>query len=712
MAITDEDRLRLLQLQEMSVPPAREESFPRRVVGAVVDTVVGKNEFDLPEISSILQPKAREGNRAALNAIDGLLLARDEPGQWDIIKRNFPEARFTRDTHGNTIVRIGQDVAYLNRSGISGEDVRGMTVEGAIQGAMTLPMARAGQAVLGTVGRVVGTGTGMAAGSMAQDQAARVAGSKQPIDVKQALLMGTFGSVIEAGALPVARVLQRVFSTPALYDPAAGRLTERGATMLREANIDPATVTPDVARRFQDLVRQTDDVGAAARQAEARSLPAPVTLSPGQATRNPTLYGTESEAKKGVFGPEAQGTMLGFQDEQQAALRANIPGIQDRLTSGGRLVDQPGQGAAVAQERLVGQRQSMNRMVGNVYRDARAAGEAWFPTEAVQNMGRAMRESIQDFDAAAYPNLVRQLDNLDSLIAPVTQGNATLRPTQVNIDALERWRARATSAANASNVPAEQTAIRNLIRTYDGQMEGALRESLLRGDEAAIDAWRNARAARRRFGEVFEQDDIVKELTARMNDGSRRLVVQPDNAVNYIFGRARLGAVNGLERDLVKLRDTLGPNSQEWQMIREEGFLRLFRGQNLNEGPFNAAAFARELDQTMKEAPRAMRLLFSDQELALFQMLKRTATNVNSPPAIVGNINPSGTSWANRLADSFGPLGRMAQAYARMALTPYRQMQGTRGAQRATTGALPPRAGAVPPGAAGLLGVPVEGLMQ
>src|SRR3546814_9297225 len=116
-----------------------------------------------------------------------------------------------------------------------------------------------------------------------------------------------------------------------------------------------------------------------------------------------------------------------------------------------------------------------------------------------------------------------------------------------------------------------------MVRTYDDVMESQFKQALLSGDEEALSLWRAARSKRAQFGRVFEQDDAVNTLTATMKDGSRRLVVGEDEAVNYIFGRGKIGASNGLARDLRKLKQVLGENSPEWKKIREEAILRLDR---------------------------------------------------------------------------------------------------------------------------------------
>src|SRR3546814_8121064 len=114
-----------------------------------------------------------------------------------------------------------------------------------------------------------------------------------------------------------------------------------------------------------------------------------------------------------------------------------------------------------------------------------------------------------------------------------------------------------------------------------------------------------------------------------MKDGSRRLVVGADEAVNYIFGRGRIGATNGLGRDLRKLREVLGPDSKEWKMVREEAFLRLFKGMP-ESGPFPAEKFGRNRsEEHTSELQSLMRLSY-----AVFCLKKKKPTEKNTPMTI------------------------------------------------------------------------------
>ncbi len=660
-----------------------------RIKGFARDTAEafkGQSEFDLPEIATVYGNRTMLGGAANVaegpykqypledrarmeTVVSGLALARDAQGQMNIIKEQFPGARFSADKFGNPIVRIGNERFYINRSGFSGQDMRGLVAEGAILASAMHPAAKGGQVLAGGVGRLGGAGLGAAGGSVVQDVAAAGAGSGQPVDLQRAGVTGLLGMGFEGGMMLLQRVpsLRTVFGSPALYRQGSG-LTQRGRAILQENGISPDDISPAMAERLSRIARETDDIAAAARKAEAQTLPSPVALTGAQSSRNPALMAAESEAKKGALGQEAQSLLLETQAQQQAALRGNIPAIQNRLSGGQRQVMQPGEGTAAAQEALVAQRAGAQRGVRQAYQAAETASAtnpAWFDANAVRQLGQSMRQAVKSYDPAQFPNMTRRLQELENLgLSP----GANVK--SVNFNGLEGWRRRAVASERGAASKQEAAGIRSMIRLYDEAIEGRLKDALIAGDDATIALARKATSLRARFGKVFEQDDIVNELTAQMRDGSRRLAVGSDDAVNYIFGRSRLGAKKGLQRDLVKLRDTLGPDSAEWNAIREDAFLRLFRNQPAIEAgaPFNAQAFSKELVLAEAEAPAAMKILFSSEERALMHVFKRAAINMNTTPAIAANANPSGTAYAGRIADAFGPLGRLAQSYVRMVL--------------------------------------------
>src|SRR3546814_2718577 len=125
----------------------------------------------------------------------------------------------------------------VNRSGLSMQDVQGVVTEGALMFGGAGLGGKVGQAAMGTAGRVLGTGIGTGAASLAQDQLARSHGSTEPIDLNRAVIAAGGGATGEwlLGVLgpKVWQTAKRVFGNGALYKPGAG-LTDSGRAILRD----------------------------------------------------------------------------------------------------------------------------------------------------------------------------------------------------------------------------------------------------------------------------------------------------------------------------------------------------------------------------------------------------------------------------------------------------------------------------------------------
>ena len=507
-----------------------------------------------------------------------------------------------------------------------------------------------------------------------------------PLDMRKVMLFGAGGAGFELVGPSIMGLVTRTIRSPALFRN--GKPTPRARKILLDNGVDPDGLTPEVAEAINRFNANTGDAAAALRQGEAQSLPVPVTLTSGQATRSPPALIAESRAKKA--GDPA---LLGSQDIQQDALRANVPAIQERLTGQPERI--PGQGSQDTQQGLLSRRGAAKAEVDQAFDTARGT-DAVFPATTRDDLERGFVQAVEDFDFAALPRAKALVESLDSAVP---------KGEPVSINGLERWRRRASNARQGAASLEEKKAIGELIRSYDQLVDNQLKRNLLSGDAAAIDAWKNARSLRHRFGQIFEQDDVVNTLTSTMRDGSKRLVVSPDEAVNYIFGRTTLGAKRGLQKDLEKLAQVVGKDSPQWASIREDAFLRLFRADLGGGRAFPAEAFAREMDRAMKEAPEVMRLLFSKNELFTMQQLKRTGTNITRRAQIVGDTNPSGTAaeLADRFARQLGPIGNAVRDVVARVLEPVAARGVARRADAAARGTLPPRRAAVP---AGLSGVP------
>lgn len=660
------------------------------------DAFVGENQYELPESGKYFTLKRRDWNltnaergryaraRAALN------LARGPEEEEAAIKAHFPTVKFTEDAHGNTIGRIGNERFALNTGGASLLDMDQLITEGAIVTASTLPLVK-GARIGGFALQSLATVAGITAGSVTQDLM-REGKKDQPamakIDLGRAMTLGGVGLAFQLTVPIAGAVLKKVFGglTPGYMKGAA--LTSKGKRLLKASGIDPDGLTPQQMGRLTRAARSAEDPISAVRREQGLMLPRPVTLTPGQASRDPAALAVESQAKKGMYGTEAKNVLLGqegdtrvlgaaddvypaSQSAQQAALTENAAVIATELggTGTGR---QAGEGAAEAQVKLAFKRRAAKRLVDRNYRKAREYGTA-LPRQTVTGMKDEINFAVgEGFDLGPMKKAQSLLGRLDEMVAGkprtvsrpgYTGVTETVKPREISVHDMYKWRARATAAAKG-DYTGEGAAIRKMIKQFDQSMKNEIDELLLEGGEE-IAQWSKSIALRKKMGDLYEEGDMIDLLTrTSKSDGKSVLMVEPDQAVNYIFSKGKFGSKNGTARELEKMKGLLGADSAEWLAIKEEAYLRLFKGARPSDN-FSHTTYHNNLENALKDTPKTMQALFSGDEISLFRMLARTAKNVMDRPNIVGDINPSGTSFGNWLLTggaekAFGPIGRFA----------------------------------------------------
>lgn len=164
----------------------------------------------------------------------------------------------------------------------------------------------------------------------------------------------------------------------------------------------------------------------------------------------------------------------------------------------------------------------------------------------------------------------------------------------------------------------EAVAAGKAIREMDAAIDDAMRNSLLSGDEEAIQAFKLANSTYKEFKQQFGQDDMIGALVERDYRNNGRLKVAPEEAMNYIFGRADLGFVGARDmiRDLARLRDLLGADSAAWNAMQQEAFNR-FANRALgdmtpNGRNLSGQKFAKAWDDANANYGPLLRLIFND----------------------------------------------------------------------------------------------------
>lgn len=262
------------------------------------EVLVGKPDASTPFLAALF----RGGNAAALNlprnAAAGIATALGNG-------RSFSE---------NYQLSKDQEEAFARqapKSAIAG------TVGGIVGGAVALPALRAAEGA-GFVGRGLanlGTGAGYGAASEYLD-------SK---DLGNAAVAGAIGGGLGAagGALleGAGKAYSAVRRAGVPFRGADGSLTGQAVSAIREAGLDPAAITPELAQHIETTFAAKGPSVAAAREAQAAEFGFP--LSRGQATADPQVLAQEGRALGGQSGPRAQQIGEEFGARQADALAAN-----------------------------------------------------------------------------------------------------------------------------------------------------------------------------------------------------------------------------------------------------------------------------------------------------------------------------------------------------------------------------------------------------
>ena len=564
--------------------------------------------------------------------------ARDDAGKADIYKQANPLTKTRRDASGN-VIATGPDGKeyYLNRPGVSGQDFADLSTEAMF----LIPAAKLGGAlgtVMGTLGRVAGSGAATGGASVVQDKAAQGAGSKTPVDLERAKLYSAIGAGAEAlGPLlaPLARG-----KGAAYVDPATGKITPEGAEVLRKAGIDPETVTQGFREKFARQAERAASPSAAAKMTEAETLPVPTRQTKGMLTGSPSDQMFEDMAAKGAYGELASGPGRRAQEEIDAALKGNVGAIQEGLSGGKPLIQSTGEAGPKVQDTLGKMREQEKKSVDRAYDEARAA-KGGAPGSVVDDLKWSVKDAISaDHDLAGLPRTSSLLKDLESFSSAPDSSSP--------IRGLFEWRKRLVAAAQAGGE--ESVALGKAKRIFDAKLDDMLGNALIQGDEKALEAYKTALASNRQFAGRFKGGDVIEALTSKeQRSGQTMLSTSPEVASNVLFGSSKLFGGQNTARDVARLKEVLKPDSPEWNAVREEAWLRLARAGEGKRGPsgepaFSGAKFATAIDNALRDHPALMKTLFDESEMALMQQFKRVAARSTIP--VDGGKNFSNTAPA------------------------------------------------------------------
>ena len=659
---------------------------------AVPDSELGSND-----------PMTGQPPGAELNPTMSQVMAfgRSDAAKLGILKRIIGAVESESDDSGNIIVDINQDQGlllkmppgryFLNRPGISGQDVQDIATTGTIEMFAMSPASGLGKMVFGKIaGGILGTSTGLGAGSIAQDLIAGGAGSEEGVDPVSAAVASLFG--VAAPALgwlgnKIVPGISAIISSARNFRPGATtHLSERGRDAFKNLGIDPDRASPEVIAEFKHITGgrvNPRNPGEAVAIAEAQSLPGgPVPLRTSDVTRGTHEQSLVNQAGKGALGPELEVEAQIIREAQTGALEAQRGGIQRKITGGE--IETPGEGIDAlrgspttprrtfatrnAPAEVSGIRPKFDQGLDKVKRAfsvVRRARSLRFDKEPLEhwaaNLRNKLRNNLYDEDGAA----IKALDTFTQR----TLGRTTVtgaRIPSVGIMEIETFRRRLLAKIRKTTDAEQRAGMGEIVGAIDTAFEKMVETPLVTGDVGTLKKLLKARFTRKMVAKKFEANKMVSAIMeVGEESGEMNFRMSATEATEYLFTASAVGGKKGAAQAARYIKRMVGADSPEWRGLQQEAIVRLFdKGmnqgdtfvQNLDRRHFSGNKFETALKTALKRAPELMDELFNPADIALLEQFKRVALRITDPrPGSVSfSDTPIVAQFLERLANRPG----------------------------------------------------------
>lgn len=643
----------------------------------------GKREFDYPDFNSaLLYPGANSADMSPLGMTKKRLTGQHmdmreaaynsavtDDVRMDILNNYRPDIGSTvkYDKYGVPYVSLGKENFYLNRPGMSVQDIR----EGAATALAVLPFAKGASKAMTTgpvISRSAATAAVGAAGSVAQDMLAEQGGSKAGISGERALVSGGL-SLATMLAWPIIRAIgvkpfQALFSKPQLVN---GEFTTEAIEVFRKAGIDPRVFDDVQKAEVARLLSEATDPTAMASILEAKNMKNPVSLTKGQATGDRSQQALEYQMREGLLGDTAKQRMAEFDDAARSAHANNIQDMRTRVI-GAVPENEYNLGVGRAQNELYQDRVAALNKYKQLYKDVENFSDqqlAW--VETPERFRQTLLNNVDVKENLQYSKRLKDtMDDFEFNVMRLDKGPGagTTGSHAPSVNEMFNWRKRLQARINTAP-PEEQRLLVGVKREFDTFMKDTVADGLVRGDPALIDMWKEAIKSRAEYGKLFQGDDIVDRITALTKNGAE-LAVTPHEAANLIFGASDAGFISkwNIVKNVELLKKRLTPES--WNGLKGDFVIRML---GLSRDQLEAvaagsaqlpsgAAFKAALSNFRTKNSALYKVLFSDEDSKLMSSVANVWHKLTVPRQGANNPSGSGLWVGQQVARTLsGPIG-------------------------------------------------------
>jgi hypothetical protein len=171
---------------------------------------------------------------------------------------------------------------------------------------------------------------------------------------------------------------------------------------------------------------------------------------------------------------------------------------------------------------------------------------------------------------------------------------------------------------------------------------------------------------RAEFGKTYENDSIVDRISKGAKKRRGEVDLDTQDVMGELLGQSGFGK-KGAAREVRRLKQFLGKDSQEWAEVQAEGLVRLlgfepsqFAGGNISTVVVN------NLRKARKDHPDLLKAMFTQGQLSQIERFARVVQNTSIRPMDAGTPNPSGSGLMSieGQAREFERIRKMAQGVA------------------------------------------------
>lgn len=476
--------------------------------------------------------------------------------------------RVARTSDGGYGVILPDGREYrVNEKGLDSTDVA--NVAGNIAAAF-LPAAWAGRVAkarnLGAAGRI-----GLQGAVAGGQDAAMHAGATGGVDVERAALSAVGGGLGELAGTGLSAASSKLAQ---IARARSGANRQSAIATLQAAGIEQPrpSLLAQLAPQMEQ-VRLGADPRAVLGEAEYG-----FQYTMGQRLTDPARKHAQLSQEEVLRqSPGGAAAFRNIEEANRSRLDEVLAGMGERLGGGGAAT--PGELVQGAAARLRQQADELKSQVDDAYAGVRNAGTVAIDAASVSNLPNRLRQAVADIDI--HPDSTRgahrALEQVREATAKVmASANAPgANRAAVTLRALEMQRRILNNAIGGATNPTDRRALTLIKREYDSWMDEAIDTALVRGDKAALDQLKQARALRAEFARRFEGGKDADRFITGLLDGSRT----PEELMNIALGASQVSKAGGA-RFIARLRTAANDDPAVMGALRAAHLARLTRGAN------------------------------------------------------------------------------------------------------------------------------------